>query len=86
MILFRNLWRRLTGTCIQQWDLNTGTVVRRYAGHGPQLTSLAVRPLDFDYPVAPPPITSAPATSSARERRERAAEVLFEGGDVELVG
>ncbi|KZV69491.1 WD40 repeat-like protein [Peniophora sp. CONT] len=57
-----------------QWDLNTGSIVRRYAGHGPQLTSLAVRPLDFDYPVPPPPITNIPATSGARERRERAAE------------
>ncbi|KAI0035916.1 WD40-repeat-containing domain protein, partial [Vararia minispora EC-137] len=32
------------------WDLNNGSIVRRYTAHGAQLTSLAVRPLDFDYP------------------------------------
>ena len=39
----------------QQWDLNTGGIVRRFTAHGAQLAALAVRPLASDYPSAPPP-------------------------------
>lgn len=31
---------------VQQWDLNTGQVVRRFTAHGAQLVAIAVRPLN----------------------------------------
>lgn len=35
---------------LQQWDLNTGQIVRRLTAHGAQLSALAVRPLASDFP------------------------------------
>lgn len=37
----------------QEWDLNTGQTVRTYPTHGPQLSSLALRP--FGLPLSPSP-------------------------------
>lgn len=36
-------------TSIQQWDLNTGQIVRNFKSHGSQLTAIAVRPLEIDF-------------------------------------
>ncbi len=33
----------------QQWDLNTGQVVRNFTAHGAQLAAIAVRPLSSDF-------------------------------------
>lgn len=48
-----------TTTDIQQWDLNTGQVVRSYDGHAGQISSIAFRPMYT------PPVTSAATESEA---------------------
>jgi len=34
---------------LQQWDLNTGQIVRKFTAHGAQLVGIAVRPTNSDY-------------------------------------
>lgn len=42
---------------IQQWDLNTGQIARRFPQHTAQLTTIAVRPLDSPMPPGYDPYT-----------------------------
>lgn len=44
---------------LQQWDLNTGTMVRNFRSHGSQLTAIAVRPIANFHPWEGPPIDPA---------------------------
>lgn len=50
----------------QQWDLHTGQVVRSYAGHGGQISSLSFRPLYEGNDGARPSRRSSPVSVSIR--------------------
>lgn len=59
----------------QQWDLNTGQIVRNFTSHGAQLAAVAVRPLPGDFvgipwvgqPRPPPPTAVLPPNGIKQE-------------------
>lgn len=54
----------------QEWELNKGSIVRSYASHTGQLSSIRFRPSSTlpIYPVASPPKIAAPPTFNERRR------------------
>lgn len=73
----------------QQWDLNTGQIVRNFTSHGAQLAAVAVRPLPGDFvgipwvgQLRPPPTAMLPPNGIKQEEVQMTGERNQSGTEV----
>lgn len=78
----------------QQWDLNTGQIVRNFTAHGAQLAGVAVRPESSSYSETGPPVvarstegeTSIPSTQTTLQDQPIASGTAFGSSEATLQG